>query len=160
MHTFDGGSNVAGNGLCNYLIISSNFWSFLRSLLGKICSLLVFPSSLLRNGCKSGGESRAEISASRLLGSPAPWPLKINADLPTFCPTNPRLPKVWFAKNSARPSFSKIWLCKSYFVGRVFSCSHSLFKVCLLAFKKGKGNHRWGHKKISVFREQKTEIYA
>ena len=45
-------------GLCNRLIIKGCFWPFLRSLLGKICSLLVFPSSLLRNGRKSRGESR------------------------------------------------------------------------------------------------------
>ena len=35
-----------------------------------ICSLLVFPSSLLRNGGKSKVERRAEISAPRPLGAP------------------------------------------------------------------------------------------
>ena len=35
-----------------------------------ICSLLVFPSSLLINGGKSRVERRAEISAPRPLGTP------------------------------------------------------------------------------------------
>ena len=50
--------------LCNCLIISIHFWPFLRSLLGKICSLLVFPSSLLRNGGKFEGENRGSFSAA------------------------------------------------------------------------------------------------
>ena len=58
----------------NYLRISRHFRVFLRSLLektrsllGKICSLLVFPSCLLRNGRKFRVERREVFSAPRPL---------------------------------------------------------------------------------------------